>query len=122
MSVGYFDANGCSVDLPWPPSVNRYWRTFRGRMLLSADGRAYKQDVSEVCHGLRPFTGPLSVHIMAYRPDKRRRDLDNLLKATLDACTGHLWVDDSQIQQLDIKWAFNVMKGGRITVEVRRIG
>lgn len=28
--------------LPWPPSVNTYWRTFRGRMLISAHGRDYR--------------------------------------------------------------------------------
>ena len=31
------------LTLPWPPSVNRYWRTFQGRMIISADGRAYRK-------------------------------------------------------------------------------
>ena len=36
--------------------------------------------------------------IEAWMPDKRVRDLDNLLKAPLDALTrAGFWVDDSQI-------------------------
>jgi hypothetical protein len=34
------------VDAPdlaiWSPSANRYWRNFRGRMVVSAEARAYK--------------------------------------------------------------------------------
>jgi crossover junction endodeoxyribonuclease RusA len=122
VSVGYFGADGCSVDLPWPPSVNRYWRTFQGRMIISADGRQYKQAVAAVCHGLIPITGYVEVTIMATRPDKRKRDLDNLLKATLDACSGHLWVDDVQIQRLTIMWAAGTEKGGKLMVTARRMG
>lgn len=122
MSLGYFQADGCSVDLPWPPSVNRYWRTFQGRMIISADGREYKRAVADVCRGLIPITGPVEVNIVATRPDKRKRDLDNLLKATLDACSGHLWVDDVQIQWLTIMWAAEIEKGGRLMVTARRLG
>jgi Holliday junction resolvase RusA-like endonuclease len=60
--------------------------------------------------------------IMATRPDKRKRDLDNLLKATLDACSGHLWVDDVQIQRLTIMWAAGTEKGGKLMVTARRMG
>lgn len=122
MSIGYSDADGCSVDLPWPPSVNRYWRTFRGRMLVSAEGREYRQAVFRVCNGLIPITGLVEVSIVATRPDKRKRDLDNLLKATLDACTGHLWLDDSQIWKLAIQWAPEIQKGGKLSVTAGRIG
>lgn len=30
------------LTLPWPPSVNRYWRAVNGRNILSAEGRAYR--------------------------------------------------------------------------------
>jgi len=106
--------------LPWPPSVNRYWRTFQGRMIISQEGRAYREAVGEqiilqkaVCH----FTGPLIVVIEAYRPDKRKRDLDNLLKATLDGLThAGVYNDDSQIVDLRIFWANEV--GGMLKVRI----
>jgi len=78
--------------LPWPPSVNAMWRsaTIKGRrrVLLSAKGRRYR---SACFHELMmqrvPKTGlhdGIRVSIEAFPPDKRHRDLDNLLKATLD--------------------------------------
>jgi len=95
------------LTLPWPPSVNRYWRQVNGRAILSADGRAYKQEVAACCIfvGAQKFAGPVCVDILAVRPDKRRRDLDNLLKAALDGLTPWVWEDDSQVVDLRIRWA-----------------
>jgi crossover junction endodeoxyribonuclease RusA len=62
----------------------------------------------------------LAVHITACPPDNRRRDLDNLLKATLDAMQhAGLYDDDSQIDSLKITRG-PVEKPGclRITLEV----
>ena len=33
------------LELPFPPSMNRYYRNLNGRTLLSAKGRKYKNDV-----------------------------------------------------------------------------
>ncbi|NBW23084.1 MAG: RusA family crossover junction endodeoxyribonuclease, partial [Caulobacteraceae bacterium] len=39
----------------------------------------------------------------AFPPDKRKRDLDNVLKSLLDALThANVWDDDSQIDDLRI--------------------
>ena len=32
-------------DLPYPPSVNHYWRQFRGRMVISKEGRTFRKNV-----------------------------------------------------------------------------
>lgn len=49
----------------------------------------------------KPWTSDdLSVTIDFYLPDRRRRDLDNLSKAVLDACNGIVWEDDQQITRL----------------------
>jgi len=53
----------------------------------------------------------LKVTITAFPPDKRKRDLDNLLKAPLDALQ-FLYGDDSKICELTIKRGA-VMKGSR---------
>jgi Holliday junction resolvase RusA-like endonuclease len=35
--------------------------------------------------------------VIAYVPDLRRRDVDNLLKSVMDAGNGIVWADDSQV-------------------------
>ena len=92
------------IELPWPPSVNRYWRSVGGRVLISADGRKYRGRVEAVASADRFGGSPVLVSIYAHFPDQRRRDLDNLLKAPLDALTAAgMWDDDSQIQALTIR-------------------
>lgn len=52
--------------------------------------------------GLDPLTKQLTVVIDFYLPDRRRRDLDNLAKGTLDPCNGIVWQDDQQIHSLTL--------------------
>jgi Holliday junction resolvase RusA-like endonuclease len=33
------------LQLPFPPSVNQYWRNFRGRTIISKAGRDYRAEV-----------------------------------------------------------------------------
>ncbi len=102
-----------TVALPFPPTVNTYWRhiTSRGktRTILSRAGRQYKHDVFMAVGSSRHMPAVqqmrsqrIAVTIYVSPPDKRRRDLDNLLKAPLDALTGILWDDDGQIDDLRI--------------------
>ena len=116
-------ANGVTLTLPWPPSVNKYWRTFQGRMIISAEGRSYRKAVADqvlIQRGAKHYTGKLRVQIEAFRPDNRRRDLDNLLKAVLDGCThAGVWEDDSNIVDLRIYWADTV--GGMLKVKVSEV-
>ena len=44
-----------------------------------------------------PFEDPLEVMATFVRSTRNRVDLDNLLKTVLDAGTGVVWTDDSQI-------------------------
>lgn len=109
------------ITLPWPPSVNAYWRTFQGRMIISAKGRDYREAVCVLVQRQGAdagYTGKLVVEIEAYQPDKRRRDLDNLLKAPLDALThAGVYTDDSQISDLRIYWAPTI--GGMLKVKIK---
>lgn len=93
--------------LPWPPSLNRYWRSVSGRVLISADGRKYRETVVAASYQAARFGGdPIAVQIDAWLPDLRRRDVDNLLKAPLDALThAGVWTDDEQVQELSIRKA-----------------
>lgn len=115
--------SGITLTMPWPPSVNKYWRTFQGRMIISAEGRSYRKAVAEqvtLQDGAMNYQGKLRVQIEAFRPDNRRRDLDNLLKAVLDGCThAGVWEDDSNIVDLRIYWADTV--GGMLKVKVSEV-
>jgi len=115
--------NDLKLTLPWPPSVNTYWRTFNGRMIISQKGREYRKAVQDqilLQRMKKHFDCTLRVTIEAYRPDKRRRDLDNLLKATLDSLT-HAGVieDDSQIHDLRIHWGPTI--GGMLKVKIEEL-
>jgi len=98
------------LTVPFPPSANRYWRNVNGRMVISREARHYRKQVgliikTTVSPDNRPISKPMRVDIIANRPDRRRRDIDNLLKATLDALEiAGLYVNDSLIHQLSIKW------------------
>lgn len=92
------------LTLPYPPSVNRIWRIFGNRIIKSKEGRAYAHTVACMAKArqVTPVDGPLCVTVTAYRP-QRRGDLDNVLKAALDALNGVAWADDSQVVELHAK-------------------
>lgn len=94
------------LALPFPPSVNHYWRHVGSRVLISKKGRDYRALVSSLIHRKRIKTleGDLIVDIKLTPPDRRRRDVDNSLKALLDAMQfGGAYFDDSQIVRLAIE-------------------
>ena len=110
------------LDLPYPPSVNTYWRNWRGRMVISKAGRAYQDAVLKALRG-RTYgiiNKPVSILILVNPPDRRKRDIDNIQKALFDALTkARVWKDDSQIERLYVdRYKYPVVKGGFVTVFV----
>jgi len=108
------------ILLPWPPSNNTYYRRVGAKTLISEKGRQYTRVVTQLCGVSRLVRreGRLQVVITACPPDRRLRDLDNMLKGLLDALThGGAWVDDSQIDDLRIIRG-PVTAGGAISVEI----
>ena len=91
-------------ELPWPPSVNHYYRHVGPRVLISRDGRRYREQiVARFQNDRAKYIGPVELDIELYPPDSRRRDVDNSLKCLLDSFThAGLYEDDSQIQRLTI--------------------
>lgn len=108
--------------LPYPPSINHYWRRVGPRTLISREGRRFRERVTAILAELRvqPLTGRLAVRVEVYPPDNRRRDIDNVQKALLDAMQhGGAYADDSQIVRLTIEKCEPV-EGGRTIVRIER--
>jgi len=104
--------------LPWPPSLNRYYRSVNGRVLISREGRQYRADVQMRLLGSPTIRTRCKVEIHAWPPDRRKRDLDNIQKALLDSIQhGGAIEDDALIDDLHITRE-DVMPGGRVVVEV----
>ena len=94
------------VELPFPPSVNHYYRHVGPRTLISRQGRRFRERVAATLAaiGVRRLAGPLELEILIFPPDRRRRDIDNVQKALLDALEhGGAYHDDSQIVKLTIE-------------------
>lgn len=109
------------LTLPFPPSVNRMYRVFRGRAIISRVGRAYRAAVCEQLAGHDPIQYRCAVSIIAHPPDNRRRDLDNLLKAALDGLVhGGVLGDDSLIDLLAIARG-SVKRNGELDVRIQPV-
>ncbi len=108
-------------DFPVPPSVNHYYRNFKGRVYISPKGKSYQKTVAAIVAdrgSVEPLEGKVGVKIEFYPPDRRRRDADNILKSLLDAIqAAQLFYDDSQIHDLSIQKK-EVEKGGRVWVKL----
>ena len=112
-----------SFDLPLPPSVNRYYRHVGYNVLISREGRKYRMmTVSRLAGSVEKFTGPVRFAVDVYPPDRRRRDLDNLLKSLQDAIvhTGVL-EDDSLIKSLHMEMRDPVPPEGFVHVHIEAL-
>jgi len=111
--------------------MNHYWRTpnrgpLAGRTMISSEGRDYRKRVglellAQGASTLR-LSGSVRVAILANPPDRRQRDLDNLLKPLLDALAhGGMIENDRFVDDLRIVRG-PVAAGGFVTVAVDLIG
>jgi|SRR5215471_16832400 len=76
----------------------------------------------------RPVKDPVALEVVFWLPNKRRVDLDNLVKLVTDAMNGEIYADDSQIWSLEARKAFSAvdprteitihrLSGGHVEVE-----
>ena len=120
------------LELPYPPSVNHYYRNVviwkdgraMARTLISREGRKYRKavEVHVMLKQLKPLQGPIALDIRIYPPDRRKRDLDNAQKALLDSMQhAGVFEDDSQVVKITAEKCGPV-RGGRVCVRISEEG
>jgi Holliday junction resolvase RusA-like endonuclease len=111
-----------------PKSTQHIYRsTCRGGFsttYMTAEGKALKQQYQWEAKSHwkgKPLEGDISVSITLYFGTKRRADLDNFNKLSLDALTGIAYEDDSQIAELHLHRCYDKHRP-RIEVDVQQLG
>lgn len=100
-------------DSPWPNA-----QTFIGQK-----GKSFRADVEAALVArfgtdISPIDFSVAIRVVAMMPDRRVRDLSNLLKATEDALThANVWADDSLIDRITIERG-PVKKGGELVITI----
>ena len=111
------------LPLPFPPSVNGYWRSTRKGVLISERGRIFRSNaLAAIYQQLRSrptaLLTELDVHLVLYPPTRAKRDLDNFQKALFDGLThAGIWKDDSQVKRMLVEWG-PVTKGGKAEINI----
>lgn len=126
------------MRLPFPPSLNHYWRKDRNGMHISEEGKRYLSQVRQLAllngrgdteYSLKVHRQPelkqrLKVRAVFFCPDNMKRDLDNLFKVIFDCLTkAGVWQDDSQVFEIKAKKYLkrdytNIHTAGRAELEI----
>jgi crossover junction endodeoxyribonuclease RusA len=86
--------------------MNTYWRRGNNVTYLTKKARQFRNDVLEAMRQETVYDtirGRLAVHLELTLPDKRKRDIDNHIKAAVDALKhAGVFEDDEQIDDLRV--------------------
>lgn len=97
------------LRMPFPPATNNLFKNLRngGRAKTKRYADWAKQAGWQVKAQKPPrIEGPFSLDIVVDRPDKRKRDISNLIKALEDVLVDTGVVeDDSHCQEISIRWS-----------------
>jgi len=111
-----------NLVLPWPPTINTYWRCVKNRVLLSKRGREYKRAVKTLSTQWPSFGDKrLSVLIVLMPATRHELDIDNRMKPMLDVLEeNHVMNNDSQVDSL-LVFRGPVMKPGKVIISIQTL-
>jgi crossover junction endodeoxyribonuclease RusA len=110
-----------TLEIPYPPSVNTYWGFKGHRRYLTPKALHFKSEVAQIVSQYQIKFGSqrLEISITLYPPDKRVRDIDNVVKSTFDALVqAGAFDDDSCIDVLLVQRG-TIHKGGKAVVGIK---
>ena len=115
-------SGGFTIFLPMPPSTNNLFVNVprKGRV-PSPEYVAWRKEADALYLSQKrpePVTGPFRFLLEVVRPDKRRRDVSNLIKAAEDQIAHYgLIRDDCDAEEVCARWVAEDLGGmARITV------
>jgi len=116
-----------TLQLPYPVSLNLLWRVYKGRQVQSKEATKYKNEVKYIASSKKiPLTHDNVSVILELQPKQtisgrayeKCIDLDNCIKATLDALQGVIIANDKQVKRIYAYYGDPVPGGGLlITIE-----
>lgn len=119
--------NEIKIVLPWPDSAlmpnrrgGKHWASFQKKKEgARADGADAARNALAALGGVSIAGGMVGVGIMFFEPDRRHRDLDNLLGAIkwhLDGIAKEFGIDDKQFRPITINSTHGGKNGARVEV------
>ena len=108
------------LTLPFPPSANAYIRHAGHRHYFSKEANAFREAVAEIVaeQKIKAPPGRLMVTIRLFAPTRRAYDIDNRVKALLDALQhAGCFPDDEAIDELQVARG-PIIKGGAAKVVI----
>lgn len=131
------------LTLPYPPSVNTYWRTTTNKpkqfgagmklngvkrspisVYISEKGQKFRADVMQavlVARAAKRLSGRMQIDVVLHPGDARPRDIDNAGKALFDSLAhAGVYIDDSQIDRIIISRG-EIIKGGQCQVLITEL-
>ena len=111
------------LTLPIPPSANHIWTRTKTGMRYSDQYRTWIDEAGWIAKAQypQPFLGPYKLTVQLARPDRRKRDLDNIAFKAINDLLVKLGIvqDDSMCEMLSARW---VSEGDGVYVRVEPAG
>jgi crossover junction endodeoxyribonuclease RusA len=109
-----------TITLPWPVTINHYWGRKGNRTFILPRGLLFRKQTALECIPYvksELYDKRLSLFICAFPPDKRLRDLDNVLKILMDSLQhAEVYKNDYQIDSIYIKRMPDLL--GQVVVKI----
>lgn len=121
--------NKSKLILPYPVSVNRYYRRSGHEIHRSKEANEYRKAVQWIAKGesIKPHDGDWAMTVIVHprttvngEASKIVVDLDNAQKVAFDALQGVVYHDDKQIKRMVAYYGEPVI-GGALTVIAERM-
>ena len=124
MATLAFTVSGKPVAKERPRTVavrDRHGRHVETRTFIPRATTQYEEKVAwcaKASQGRTKLHPPFALEVRCFFPDRRRRDVDNVIKVCMDALNGVVWDDDSEVTRMTASKAID-RDNPRLEVEIK---